>query len=567
MQCGFSAASRSVAAVVLAAGLCGVSSASPVFTTVVLDDFEASSEDRRWAAQVGSSGHVVYFADTELRRWFGGQTTVLHEVGTHLEGLAPDVTTAIREEGYARRGMLLGVDRDGGVSVYLFTEADAGQHAPAGLLASTTPGGGFRAVMARDDVAASTGVIRSGVSTPYLGLLRSDDGYSIASGRVDGVPVRRVFTPDLQSRELFTDGDRTPLDDGVIQLGNSPFGYPLGLDRRFGSAMHQDVAPGGMNTSYIHYIRDGSQALNFGVVRDLGSGIEPVVPLPAPGPFISIQDSLNRPKIRINASGDTLVYSRLYIMDPNWPSIELRFTIIPADGGGPDVIVESSRYYQPQNFPEIRINLSRGHRTLNYQIHFGDDGSVLFEAEYREPNSSEKTGMFHRDPSGVLTMLLAPDAAFLGSPGATVSTVWPSETVLIGSLDASSAAGLYNVNSTPTIFYATPGELTKVAAVGETLEVAPGDVRQISGLELLDVNGPRVLFRADFADNSKGMFVMNAAPACPADLNNNGVVDADDFFLFLQWFADGDPRADINGDGVIDADDFFEYLTLFAQGC
>ncbi|MCC5787208.1 MAG: matrixin family metalloprotease [Phycisphaerales bacterium] len=57
------------------------------------------------------------------------------------------------------------------------------------------------------------------------------------------------------------------------------------------------------------------------------------------------------------------------------------------------------------------------------------------------------------------------------------------------------------------------------------------------------------------------------APACPADLNGDGVVDADDFFLFLQLFAAGDPAADINGDGVIDADDFFEYLGLFAQGC
>ncbi|MCC5785665.1 MAG: hypothetical protein JJU33_03070 [Phycisphaerales bacterium] len=55
--------------------------------------------------------------------------------------------------------------------------------------------------------------------------------------------------------------------------------------------------------------------------------------------------------------------------------------------------------------------------------------------------------------------------------------------------------------------------------------------------------------------------------ACVADLNGDGVVDADDFFLFLQLFASGDPRADINGDGVIDADDFFGYLALFAQGC
>ncbi|TVS00246.1 MAG: hypothetical protein EA423_11790 [Phycisphaerales bacterium] len=60
---------------------------------------------------------------------------------------------------------------------------------------------------------------------------------------------------------------------------------------------------------------------------------------------------------------------------------------------------------------------------------------------------------------------------------------------------------------------------------------------------------------------------LDAAPTCPADLNGDGVVDADDFFLFLSLFASGDPRADINADGVIDADDFFAYLSLFAAGC
>ncbi len=58
-----------------------------------------------------------------------------------------------------------------------------------------------------------------------------------------------------------------------------------------------------------------------------------------------------------------------------------------------------------------------------------------------------------------------------------------------------------------------------------------------------------------------------AGPACPPDLNGDGVVDADDFFLFLNLFAAGDLRADFNNDGVIDADDFFLFLNLFAAGC
>jgi len=54
---------------------------------------------------------------------------------------------------------------------------------------------------------------------------------------------------------------------------------------------------------------------------------------------------------------------------------------------------------------------------------------------------------------------------------------------------------------------------------------------------------------------------------CAADLNFNGVVDADDFFLYLDFFATDDDRADITGNGTIDADDFFAYLDLFAGDC
>ncbi|TVS07584.1 MAG: hypothetical protein EA423_03755 [Phycisphaerales bacterium] len=60
---------------------------------------------------------------------------------------------------------------------------------------------------------------------------------------------------------------------------------------------------------------------------------------------------------------------------------------------------------------------------------------------------------------------------------------------------------------------------------------------------------------------------VGVGPTCPPDLNGDGVVDADDFFLFLQLFAAGDMRADFNNDGVIDADDFFSFLNAFAAGC
>ncbi len=55
--------------------------------------------------------------------------------------------------------------------------------------------------------------------------------------------------------------------------------------------------------------------------------------------------------------------------------------------------------------------------------------------------------------------------------------------------------------------------------------------------------------------------------ACPADINADGELDADDFFLFLDLFREDDPSVDFNHDGTIDSEDFFAYLDLFRHGC
>ncbi len=55
---------------------------------------------------------------------------------------------------------------------------------------------------------------------------------------------------------------------------------------------------------------------------------------------------------------------------------------------------------------------------------------------------------------------------------------------------------------------------------------------------------------------------------CAADLDGDGDADADDFFDYLDAFANGDLGVcDMDEDGDCDADDFFDYLDQFAQGC
>ncbi len=68
--------------------------------------------------------------------------------------------------------------------------------------------------------------------------------------------------------------------------------------------------------------------------------------------------------------------------------------------------------------------------------------------------------------------------------------------------------------------------------------------------------------------NADGTIVGSApVPECRADLTGDGQIDADDFFLFLDYFAAGDDRADFDDDGVLDALDFFAFLDAFVEGC
>ncbi len=80
----------------------------------------------------------------------------------------------------------------------------------------------------------------------------------------------------------------------------------------------------------------------------------------------------------------------------------------------------------------------------------------------------------------------------------------------------------------------------------------------------IDVQGDSVVRAAIDAFSIRAFICEDT---CRADINGDGIVDADDFFEFLSLFAAGDPVADMNADGVIDADDFFEFLSLFAAGC
>lgn len=132
------------------------------------------------------------------------------------------------------------------------------------------------------------------------------------------------------------------------------------------------------------------------------------------------------------------------------------------------------------------------------------------------------------------------------------------------------------------------------AAIGACCNPVGGCLGNLTQAQCDQFGGTWAGPNTDCSDNNGNGIAdaCEALPDCPADLTGSGdpndpdygepdgVVDAADFFYYLDQFASGNlDEADLTGsgdpndpdygipDGVIDADDFFFYLDLFAQGC
>ena len=85
----------------------------------------------------------------------------------------------------------------------------------------------------------------------------------------------------------------------------------------------------------------------------------------------------------------------------------------------------------------------------------------------------------------------------------------------------------------------------------------------------------------DYAITLTGACFVNTTPTCPADMGvqggvagQDGVLDNNDFIVFIDYFFASDPRADVGqqgglpgADGQFNNNDFIVFIDLFFAGC
>ncbi|MEQ8849636.1 MAG: hypothetical protein RIC11_17995 [Botrimarina sp.] len=118
-----------------------------------------------------------------------------------------------------------------------------------------------------------------------------------------------------------------------------------------------------------------------------------------------------------------------------------------------------------------------------------------------------------------------------------------------------------------------------ITRTGETIEVAPGDIRTVDTIWFLGNSGNssgessafnsdgEVVFMADFADGSRGLMLYSPMPKS-GDYNRDEVVDASDYWAWQTAFGTSGDRvlADGNADGIVDAADYTIWRDALGSG-
>lgn len=106
-----------------------------------------------------------------------------------------------------------------------------------------------------------------------------------------------------------------------------------------------------------------------------------------------------------------------------------------------------------------------------------------------------------------------------------------------------------------------------VTADGSIISGATTPVLTIENVQPSDAGNYRAAATNDCGTRTSPRATLEVADACPADFNEDGLANSQDYFDFLTAFFAQAPEADFNDDGVINSQDYFDFLTAFFAGC
>ncbi|NUQ51304.1 MAG: hypothetical protein HUU19_01250 [Phycisphaerales bacterium] len=101
--------------------------------------------------------------------------------------------------------------------------------------------------------------------------------------------------------------------------------------------------------------------------------------------------------------------------------------------------------------------------------------------------------------------------------------------------------------------------------VSDNVKTATGAIK-LDG-EIADANSPSSLPSGDGLANGNAVWAFTITPTCPADFNNDGFVNGDDYDAFASAFDNAAPDADFNHDGFVNGDDYDLFAEHFDAGC
>ncbi|MEO1583588.1 MAG: choice-of-anchor tandem repeat NxxGxxAF-containing protein [Planctomycetota bacterium] len=219
-----------------------------------------------------------------------------------------------------------------------------------------------------------------------------------------------------------------------------------------------------------------------------------------------------------------------------------------------------------------------------------DSGVLFFAAGVDSPSGDASFGIYAIDTvTRATTPILTEDTVIDGFGGRSIDRVneWYANdngSVVLAIELASEGA---TATEAALVGYdGGTGRLETLFQIGDMLEVAPGDEREIAALKLpgeitsgtsdqfVDLrtgvlnSQDEFVFRATFADGSSGLFVAGVAiDPCAADANGDGLVTPADFTAWVLAFNTETPGCDQNGDGLCQPSDFSAFIANYNNGC